>query len=95
MVLGATGRVGRQIVYDLVAKQVPVRAVVRNHEKAGEVFFELLGGRSSLELVVCDLDSDCTDTLEEAMDGCDSVINATGKKYGFVETKSEETVAMQ
>ena len=37
-VIGATGRVGRLVVRDLLARQRPVTAVVRDAGKARELF---------------------------------------------------------
>ncbi len=36
-VAGATGETGRRIVAQLVERQIPVRALVRNREKAAEI----------------------------------------------------------
>ncbi len=36
-VAGATGETGRRIVAQLVERQIPVRALVRNPEKAAEI----------------------------------------------------------
>ncbi|NJL83002.1 MAG: SDR family oxidoreductase [Chloroflexaceae bacterium] len=48
-VAGATGKTGRRIVAELVQRQIPVRALVRNLEKGREVLPE------SVELVVGDV----------------------------------------
>jgi FlaA1/EpsC-like NDP-sugar epimerase len=45
LVVGATGKVGRKVVQKLLGMNRPVRALVRNPQKAAEIF----GTRSSLE----------------------------------------------
>ena len=49
---GATGEVGRLVVAELLARGLPVRALVRDPEKAGEV---LPADAPGLETVECDL----------------------------------------
>ncbi|KAL3938964.1 MAG: hypothetical protein SGBAC_006222 [Bacillariaceae sp.] len=94
LVAGATGRVGRQIVYHLLEDNIPVRALVRNADKAGELFFEFLGGRSSLELVVCDLDTADEESIKAATKGCESVINVTGKQHAVFQEQSQHSFLM-
>lgn len=96
LVVGATGKVGREIVHHLIEDHVPVRALVRDREKAGELFFEYLGGRSSLELVVCDLDTADKQSIAAATAGCACVINLSGKhpevfqEQGFMMSNLED-----
>ncbi|MFM7353547.1 MAG: NAD(P)H-binding protein, partial [Microcystis aeruginosa] len=48
-VAGATGETGRRIVAQLVERQIPVRALVRNPEKAAEIL------PAGVEIVVGDV----------------------------------------
>ena len=77
LVVGATGRVGRIIVENLLGQSKPVRALVRDVGKAKEV----LGENPNLELVVVpDLGKyqDYAQELERAVNGCESVISVSG-----------------
>ena len=94
LVVGATGKVGRKVVYDLLDEQIPVRALVRNPEKAGELFFEYLGGRSCLELVVCDLDTADKESVMAATAGCECVINVSGKEHEVFKEHSQQSSGM-
>ena len=82
------------MVYDLLEEQIPVRALVRNPEKAGELFFEYLGGRSSLELVVCDLDTADKESVVAATAGCECVINLSGKEHEVFKEQSQQSSVM-
>ena len=81
LVVGATGKVGRLVVQQLLGKNQPVRALVRNPAKAQELF-----GTSTtlpyppLEIVVADLGryDECEDVLERAVQGCSSIISVSG-----------------
>lgn len=79
LVIGATGRVGRLVVEQLLAENRPVRAVIRNTIKAKEIFGE---NNTSLDFVEADLGyfdtSNVEDALEKAVEGCDSVISVSG-----------------
>lgn len=69
-VAGATGQTGRRIVQELVNRDVPVRAFVRNLQTAKEIL------PSSVELVVGDvLNSDC---LRDAIADCTILVCAIG-----------------
>jgi len=72
-VLGATGETGRRIVAELVKRQIPVRAMVRNLELARQIL------PPEAELVVGDV------LLKEsiAIADCDVMICATGAKPSF------------
>lgn len=70
MVAGATGKTGSLVVQQLRAKGYPVRAFVRNAEKAAE----RLG--ADVEAVVGDLRDPAS--IAATLDGVDVVINAAG-----------------
>jgi NAD(P)-dependent dehydrogenase (short-subunit alcohol dehydrogenase family) len=81
LVVGATGKVGRKVVQKLLGMNRPVRALVRNPQKAAEIF----GTRSSLEyppleVVVADLGryEDYEDVLDCAVEGCSAVVSVSG-----------------
>ncbi|PZV16824.1 MAG: epimerase [Pseudanabaena sp.] len=71
-VAGATGQTGRHIVTELVKRNIPVRALVRNLESAKKILppeVELVKGNVLF-----------ADTLAEAIADCDVVVCATGAK---------------
>ena len=70
LVVGATGQTGKHIVRELVDKKVPVKALVRDLEKAKQLL------PAEVELCVGDVLK--PETLEKAIVGCDSIICATG-----------------
>lgn len=74
-VAGATGETGRRIVQELVAKNIPVRALVRDQEKAKTIL------PSEVELVVGDVLS--PESLTTALGDSTVVICATGAKPSF------------
>jgi hypothetical protein len=81
LVVGATGRVGRRVVQQLLAQNRPVRALVRNPTKAQKYF----GTSTSLvypqlEIIVADLSryEDYEDKLDQAVQGCQSIISVMG-----------------
>ena len=81
LVVGATGRVGRLVVQELMGKDIPVRALVRDREKARSVF----GTSTSLEYPKLDvIEADLSlydeneEVLDKAVDGCDSIISVMG-----------------
>jgi hypothetical protein len=76
LVVGATGRVGRKVVEQLLEQNKPVRALVRNQNKARELF----GETTDVELVVADLGmyQDYTSVLDKAVEGCESIISVSG-----------------
>ena len=55
LVVGATGRVGRIVVNQLLEQNRPVRALIRNATKAQELFGANNSTTSSLELITADL----------------------------------------
>ncbi len=71
-VAGATGQTGRHIVSELVKRNIPVRALVRDLESAKKILppeVELVQGNILF-----------ADTLAEAIADCDVVVCATGAK---------------
>jgi hypothetical protein len=68
-VTGATGQTGRLVVQELLNRDVQVLAMVRSLDKAKEIFPD---ESSNLEILKCDLTSK-TD-IQQALEGCDSVI---------------------
>lgn len=74
-VAGATGETGRRIVQELVSRNIPVRALVRNLETARAILPE------SAELVVGDVLQ--PSTLADAMGDSTVVLCATGAKPSF------------
>lgn len=70
LVVGATGQTGRHIVRQLVEKDVPVRALVRDIAKAREIL------PSEAELVVGDVLEPAT--IENALSDCSVLLCATG-----------------
>jgi hypothetical protein len=81
LVVGATGRVGRRVVQQLLAQNRPVRALVRNPAKAQKYF----GTSASLvypqlEIIVADVSryEDYEEVLDRAVQGCQSIISVMG-----------------
>lgn len=74
-VAGATGETGQRIVKELVAKNIPVRALVRDQEKAKTIL------PPEVELVVGDVLS--PESLTTALSDSTVVICATGAKSSF------------
>ena len=72
LVAGATGETGRRIVQVLLDQQIPVRAMVRNLEKAQKILPE------NVEMVVADIQK--KETLSEAIDDCDYIISAAASR---------------
>ncbi|KAL5576974.1 hypothetical protein UlMin_018673 [Ulmus minor] len=75
LVAGATGGVGRRVVDILRSKGVPVRALVRNEEKARK----LLG--PDIDLVVADITREST-LVPESFKGVRNIINAVSVIVG-------------
>jgi uncharacterized protein YbjT (DUF2867 family) len=75
LVAGATGQTGRRIVQELVNRQIPVRALVRDLEKGKEIL------PSAAELVVGDVLK--PETLTEAIADCTVILCATGAAPSF------------
>ncbi|MBD1908431.1 SDR family oxidoreductase [Funiculus sociatus GB2-A5] len=74
-VAGATGETGRRIVQELVKRNIPVRALVRNMEKARGILPD------AAELVVGDVLK--PETLSVALSDSTVVLCATGAAPGF------------
>jgi uncharacterized protein YbjT (DUF2867 family) len=74
-VAGATGETGRRIVQALVGRQIPVRAMVRDMEKARGMFSE------DVELVVGDVLK--LESLRGAIGDCTVILSATGAAPSF------------
>lgn len=74
-VAGATGATGRRVVEELVKRQIPVRALVRNLEQAREIL------PNQAELVVGDVLK--PDSLLSAIADSTVVVCATGAKPSF------------
>lgn len=74
-VAGATGETGRRIVQELVKRQIPVRALVRDLEKAKGIL------PAEAELVVGDVLQ--PDTLSQALGDSTVLLCATGAKPSF------------
>lgn len=75
LVAGATGETGRRIVAELVKREIPVKALVRNIETAQQIF------PPTVELVTGDVLN--PDTLATAIRDCTVVLCATGAKPSF------------
>ncbi len=74
-VAGATGETGRRIVQELIKRDIPVKALVRNLETAQQVL------PPEIELVVGDVQK--PQTLETAIRDCTVVLCATGARPSF------------
>ncbi|HEY9672129.1 MAG TPA: SDR family oxidoreductase [Waterburya sp.] len=74
-VAGATGETGRRIVQELVKRNIPVRALVRNLETAKEIL------PPEAELVVGDVLN--PESLSSAIADCTVLLSATGAKPSF------------
>lgn len=74
-VAGATGETGRRIVQELIKRNIPVRALVRDLEKARAILPE------QAELVVGNVLE--VDTLSAAVGDSTVLLCATGSKPGF------------
>ncbi|MEB3179807.1 MAG: NAD(P)H-binding protein [Nostocaceae cyanobacterium] len=74
-VAGATGETGRRIVQELVKKNIPVRALVRDAEKAKGIFPE------TVELVVGDVLN--PSSLSQAIGDSTVLLCATGARPSF------------
>jgi uncharacterized protein YbjT (DUF2867 family) len=75
LVAGASGGTGSRIVKELVDRNIPVRALVRDAETAKEIL------PPEVEIVVGDVLK--PKTLESAIEGCNVVLCATGAKPSF------------
>ncbi|WP_071518001.1 SDR family oxidoreductase [Geitlerinema sp. PCC 9228] len=72
LVAGATGETGRRVVRELVEREIPVRAFVRNLETAQTIL------PPSAEIAVGDLLD--RRSMQKAMAGCTAVISAIGAR---------------
>ena len=75
LVVGATGQTGRRIVEQLIQRQIPVRALVRDRARAQEILPD------TVEIVVGDVLE--PSTLTQALAGCTVVLSATGAAPSF------------
>jgi uncharacterized protein YbjT (DUF2867 family) len=74
-VAGATGETGRRIVQELIARKIPVRALVRDPEKARGIL------PPEAELIVGDVLN--PESLTAALGNSTVLLNATGAKPSF------------
>ncbi|HEY9808114.1 MAG TPA: SDR family oxidoreductase [Halomicronema sp.] len=74
-VAGATGETGRRIVQELVKRQIPVRALVRNLETAKQIL------PAEAELIVGDVLN--PDSLKSAIGDSTVILCATGARPSF------------
>ncbi len=75
LVVGATGQTGRRIVEQLVKRQIPVRAMVRDRARALEIL------PAAAEMVVGDVLE--PGTLRAAIADCTVILSATGAAPSF------------
>ncbi len=76
---GATGETARRIVAQLVERQIPVRTLVRNPEKAAEIL------PAGVEILVGDVQQ--ADKLEELIADCSVLLCAAGARPSFNPTE--------
>jgi uncharacterized protein YbjT (DUF2867 family) len=74
-VAGATGATGQRIVAELCQRQIPMRVLVRDINKAREIWPL---GNELVELVAGDVGS--VDALVQAIDDCTRIVCATGAR---------------
>jgi hypothetical protein len=83
-VVGATGRVSRRVVEQLLSQNRPVRALVRNPTIAQELFGKNGSSKSSmhpnLQIIVAEISrfEDFDEVLDNAVKGCGSIISVSG-----------------
>jgi uncharacterized protein YbjT (DUF2867 family) len=75
LVVGATGETGRRIVQELVQRQIPVRAMVRDLDKAKQILPD------GVELVTGDVLN--SQSLREAIGDSTVILSATGAAPSF------------
>ncbi|MDJ0681410.1 MAG: SDR family oxidoreductase [Xenococcaceae cyanobacterium MO_167.B52] len=75
LVVGATGQTGKHIVRELLKKNIPVKALVRDLEKARNIL------PSEAELVLGDVLDKAS--ITSAITGCDILLCATGATPSF------------
>ena len=80
LVVGGTGAIGRLVIEQLLAKDTPTRALVRDYDKAVEILGEeaVKSRKSLLEVVVGDVNDE--EFLERAVKGCGAVISLCGTR---------------
>jgi uncharacterized protein YbjT (DUF2867 family) len=74
-VAGATGETGRRIIEQLVQRNIPVRALVRDRDKAQQIL------PAAVELVVGDVLN--LDSVRSAIGDCTVLLSATGASPSF------------
>jgi uncharacterized protein YbjT (DUF2867 family) len=74
-VAGATGETGRRIIEQLVQRNIPVRALVRDRDKAQQIL------PAAAELVVGDVLN--IDSVRSAIGDCTVLLSATGASPSF------------
>jgi uncharacterized protein YbjT (DUF2867 family) len=74
LILGATGRTGGRVLTQLLAREVPVRAIVRSAERLPDA----ASGDPLLEVVEADLLALPPEALAGHLTGCDTVVSCLG-----------------
>jgi uncharacterized protein YbjT (DUF2867 family) len=74
-VAGATGATGQRVVAELCQRQIPVRALVRDINKASEIW---PASNELVELVTGDVGN--SNALQQAIGDCTAIICATGAR---------------
>ena len=85
LVTGATGFVGAHIVLELLSRNKPVRAMVRD-----ESLVSMFPENDLLEIVKGDLFD--VDSLKDAVDGCDDVIHCAASLYVSAKDLQKEVI---
>lgn len=85
LVTGATGFVGAHIVLELLSRNKPVRAMVRD-----ESLVSMFPENDLLEIVKGDLFD--VDSLKHAVDGCDDVIHCAASLYVSAKDLQKEVI---
>lgn len=83
-VAGATGETGRRIVKELIQRNIPVRALVRDLDQGHQCLQDLINNTSdlnSVELVTGDVKN--IDSLRDAISDCTVLLCATGARPSF------------
>jgi nucleoside-diphosphate-sugar epimerase len=79
LVTGATGRLGKSVIQDLITADYRVVAVSRNAERLQSL--QSLGDADRLKLIPCDLaDSDQTSRLAELVDDINVLVHLAGRR---------------
>lgn len=87
LVLGATGGFGGAVVFELLARGRPVRALVRDLEKANKRF----AGAAGLDLVEGGVED--SEALTKAAAGCGAIVHAVNPRYDQWLPKLEDATA--